>query len=66
MPAAWWRDGVEILTLSLEREELTEDGQWSGLTTIPAMPGRAVRGQVGLDKRSAAPGHGSRIEPTGC
>jgi hypothetical protein len=40
MPAAWWREGVQIVTLSLEREELTDGGEWSGLTVITSMPGR--------------------------
>lgn len=41
MPASWWRGLVEIIGVTLEREELGPTGQWTGLTTVPAPPGRA-------------------------
>jgi hypothetical protein len=40
MPAGWWRDGIEILMVQLEREEMTADGTWTNLTAVPAIPGR--------------------------
>jgi hypothetical protein len=40
MPAAWWRDRVEILSVTLEREERTATGEWTNLTTIEPIPGR--------------------------
>lgn len=40
LPPNWWRSGLEIVTVSLEREELTPTGEWTDLTTVPAMPGR--------------------------
>jgi hypothetical protein len=40
IPAGWWRDNVEILTVRLEREELTSSGEWTNLTTVPQIPGR--------------------------
>lgn len=41
IPIAWWRDGVEILGVEVERQELTQSGTWSEPTLVPPMPGRA-------------------------
>lgn len=40
IPMAWWRDGVEILAVQLERSSLTTDGTWSEPVLVEAMPGR--------------------------
>lgn len=40
MPLSWWRDGVEIVGVELEREQLGPDGNWSGSTIVKGMPGR--------------------------
>lgn len=41
MPRSWWQDNVEILSVRLEREELTETGEWSNLTEVAPIPGSA-------------------------
>lgn len=40
MPANWWRDSLEIISVEVEREELTRDGEWSDLTKLAPLPGR--------------------------
>jgi hypothetical protein len=40
MPAGWWRENLEILTVRMEREELTPTGEWTNLTAVPTIPGR--------------------------
>ncbi|MCA9298309.1 MAG: hypothetical protein KDA28_04540, partial [Phycisphaerales bacterium] len=39
MPVAWWRDSFAILGIEVEREELTEDGEWTNLTPVEGIPG---------------------------
>jgi hypothetical protein len=38
MPEIWWT-GTAIMGVRLEREELDEGGNWTGLTEVPAPPG---------------------------
>lgn len=41
LPAAWWRDNVEILVVRLDREELTDTGEWTNLIEgVTPIPGR--------------------------
>lgn len=40
LPANWWRDNTEILALSLERQQLLPNGEWSAPTPVTASPGR--------------------------
>lgn len=35
----WWNNKIQIIGVVLEREELTESGEWTGLKTVPAIPG---------------------------
>jgi hypothetical protein len=35
----WWRNKVQILSVRLEREELTETGEWTNLQVVPTLPG---------------------------
>lgn len=40
IPSGWWRDGVEIIGVEVEREQLTSDGQWTAATLLGGLPGR--------------------------
>ncbi|MCC6661251.1 MAG: hypothetical protein IT437_10235 [Phycisphaerales bacterium] len=39
VPSQWWSQ-MEIFGVRLEREELTDTGEWTGLTRVAALPGR--------------------------
>lgn len=39
LPVQWYRDGVEVVALRLEREEQAATGEWTGLTQVPLPPG---------------------------
>ncbi len=39
LPLPWYRGVTEIIAVRLEREELTETGDWTGLTEVPMPPG---------------------------
>ncbi|MCC6678668.1 MAG: hypothetical protein IT436_16160 [Phycisphaerales bacterium] len=41
LPLTWWRDGVEIVGVELEREQLGPDGGWGGAAIVKSLPGRA-------------------------
>lgn len=40
LPLTWWRDGVEVVGVELEREQMSPDGAWGNATVIKGMPGR--------------------------
>lgn len=41
IPEFWWSNGIQILDVQLQREELQPTGEWSNLTLVDPMPGRA-------------------------
>lgn len=40
LPLTWWRDGVEIVGVELEREQRGPDGSWGAATVVRGLPGR--------------------------
>ncbi|MCW5768136.1 MAG: hypothetical protein KIT19_05600 [Phycisphaeraceae bacterium] len=40
IPIQWWRDGVEILGVQLERAQLRGDGTWGEPVLVGSLPGR--------------------------
>lgn len=40
LPLGWWRDGVEVIAVEVERERLQSDGSWGETSVLPPMPGR--------------------------
>jgi len=40
IPATWVRDGVELVAVRLERQELRADGSWSAPVEVAPIPGR--------------------------
>jgi len=40
LPLGWWRDGVEIIAVEVERERLLSDGSWGEASVLPPLPGR--------------------------
>ena len=39
MRSNWWRNKVQILAVRLEREQMTDTGEWTDLRVIDAIPG---------------------------
>jgi hypothetical protein len=44
IPASWWRDGMEIMSVRLERQEQTGPDQWGDPVEVTPAPGRANLG----------------------
>ena len=40
IPTTWWRDGIEILGVQLERQEQKSDGSWGQVAAVASAPGR--------------------------
>ena len=40
IPLSWWRDGMEVLSVRLERQEQQAGGNWSDATEVAPPPGR--------------------------
>lgn len=40
MPQGWWREGIEAVSVDVEREQMNSDGSWSKGVVLPAMIGR--------------------------
>lgn len=39
IPSAWYRDTTQVFAVTLEREELTAEGEWTNLTPVAGAPG---------------------------
>lgn len=59
LPAAFWQGRVEILDVELWRQEIGPEGEWGGLTLVPALPGapslRAELNKPDLDPSALRP-----------
>lgn len=40
VPSQWWLNSIEILAVRLQREELTDTGEWTNLVDVASPPGR--------------------------
>ncbi len=52
IPIQWWRDGVEVLGVQVERSQSKAGGEWSEPVAIGALPGRVdLLGEIAASKR---------------
>lgn len=42
MPQGWWREGLEVVTVEVERSQAGSDGVWSDPQMVPPMLGRTL------------------------
>lgn len=40
VPRSWWRDGLEVLAVEVERRHRDPGGEWSSAEQLPDLPGR--------------------------
>lgn len=42
MPQGWWREGLEVVTVEVERSQANSDGTWGAGQMVPPMLGRSL------------------------
>lgn len=42
MPQGWWREGLEVVTVEVERQQSKSDGTWADPVLVPPMLGRTL------------------------